>query len=557
MERTEEISQTLKLAEKSDRACAPEPEEPAPSDQSEAGEVENIAAGLNRFPDIKLPGVKTEVDPKAKSGTPGRLPPSAACDRSFAHLLSFWSTLTHRKRTIGWLSSLVALLAIGAWFIDRCNTEKAYRHYVDQAQVAKLENQQLHANLAWSKALEEATKLGDNPKTLGDIYMELAKTAVDRGIAQGASVKPASLESVPTDLIMLDSTQDIRRAIQLYRMVPNTVLPQIEANKLLLERLPIPVYERDFDVTENHHLARDFPKALEQQKKNLGVQSLSVYSKLMKILPQGRGPDNRLKVNASLRTLQDSQLTPEEVTPLISAVAYFEFESDFESKIAQNKRLEAILQASCARTGHSSHDYQYMIDLANKEFAKKDFLSAYYLLWKCQGIRDSAQTREKIRRCYLELCPITLNEEKETFRVLDELLRLHASAFGMKNHKITDVLRFRAVACTKTGRFDEAEGIRKEIISRVAVDPLSEIPFEGGYMPIDYSVKQTTECDLLKLYIVAGKFKEAREFYKSLCQRNTHTSELDEEFLKLCVKASWLNDPLLKEAIHRQNGNEY
>ncbi len=495
-------------------------------------------SALAHFPDIKLPGEQTRTAESTENK------PAAANGR-------FQLTPVLRQRLF--LVSIIVLfgvLALGAnWLSERSKSEKAFRHYVNEAQLAQVSFDNYKQVAAWRGAIAEATKLGDSPKALGDLYMELSKS----------DYLPKGIEHLEEPKLTIDPQvhEDLRRALALYKKEPYTQLQQIIAIERLYYGLPLEQDPLDYPVAWSNT-----KQALKEARQSLRQGKITRTAKIyadIEISSQGRFREEgeQAEVETFLRKhVKSSRI--EDVMPLASAMLQWSVKSSLEDQVSEAKYDNARIDDAIDKSGHTSSDYEFTKKLADSMFQKKDYCSATQAYWRCQAIKDTSGVRDQIRLCYLNQHHVTPEVAVEADQLMTELVELHKQAFGESSTEMTAALDLYAWECELTGNFDKAEMLRTAILARSTLEKVPAIRYSKYYTAmLDSDPKVSAQRDLLSLYTREGKFKEARAFYQRTSSKSNKLNRLDYAFIDLCSKANWLEDSAVRRlvALNRKSGN--
>jgi hypothetical protein len=485
---------------------------------------------LTHFPDVKLPG-NQGLNAQGKNGNDGK---------SVNRVLT--DSLVVRKRLFVALGIAAFVLTfLGTkWIADRSQSEKAFRHYVDQAQLAQVDFDMDKQVAAWRAAIAEATRLGDHPKAIGDLYMQLAKC--DR--TRPKSMKEFGQPKLAADPKVIDNLQ---RAMALYKKEPYTQLQQIMVCRSMLYELPIGLAPYDMPIQDSetkrllqtaHHYRKVGNVALAAKTyADIENNSEARYSQSIAV----DDPETYL------RTIKSSKI--EEVVPLASALLRWSSSNTCESRIESAKYYNARIDSAIANAGHRTGDYDFTRALADKMFQQRDYSSACQLYLRCQAIKDSPLVRRQIQRCYASEHPVSAEVAVETARVLAELLDLHKEAYGPNSSEVTSALDLCASGFESIGNFDRAESLRKEILERCNSSKETLVRYGSYRAWFEANPRLYAESSLLKLYTTEGKVKEARDLYFKSRSSSSDLNSLDFEFVDLCSRVNWLRDPMIPQLV--------
>ncbi len=505
-------------------------------------ESESIAEiGLNRFPDVKLPDIKIPERQRAdhtRSKAPGKR--LALQAKSPRHVLPIIVLLL-----------AAGILALGANVLaERSRTETAYRNFVDQAQLAQINQDPNKAAVCWRAAIERATKLGDGHKELGDMYLQLAKA--DCRIAFGV---PIDYSSNPKRAQLLK--QDLQKAIKQYRITPNSTLPQIEAQLQLLEAMPVWVINTDFDDFDLLKLktARRLASALRKQGKI--AEAAKEYIECMRhghlrALYGARDEVLWREIESFVTDLKPGDHNANDALALAYAVVYFTQSQNTNDGFKSMSEGIALLAKALKNSGHHLFDYLSTKSLADQMFNKGDYSAASVGYWRCQGMKDSAAVRERLRQCFLRIHPVPSTAMSEILPILDELKRLHTSAFGADSRQVTSILEYYGNAYLKTGDFENAVKTRREILNRKLADTNTEPDYDPRQPITSSNVVSKAYESLIGVYILEGKFTEARSIYQEIPKTvmlNDIGGDLDNQYVETCSRAGWLYDAKIYKSL--------
>lgn len=490
------------------------------------------SAGLAGFPDIKLP--RTHVFDSADND---------------GFFFTNFRSITKQRSLLFLIVGVLFVIAICAssanWLICRTQNEKAFRQYLDEAQLLRLEQEGLdyeskkaltvltvRENNAWRNAVMIGTKLGENPRVLGDLYMKVAET--DSGkpymISAGGSVEE----------------EHVAKAIQCYKSAPNATLPLITAYRRLVE---VVLSERNILFGDDADKILKRPMEEVRRLRSAGQLSaaLKVFAKLLSLPTAGSllGNPYRVETSALLKDMKNSRLSVEAVLPVVSGLV----DSNDTDQVEIRSLLKTIFSTACERAGHSETDYQFMKGLGDRMFASEQYGQAYFLYLRCQGMMDSPQVRIQISNCYAKLHEVSPAVRNKVDQAFDELLRLNSQAFGRESKQVIEVFDRYASAYETMGYLDQAQEMRKQIYSRLMpnrCDYSTEYTnFEAGKEASDFAKVQ-----LLRLYARAGKFAEGRRIYDEVA--GTEVSfYADRAFNDLRARANWSTVQHRKRAVAR------
>ncbi|MBS2000300.1 MAG: hypothetical protein JST44_02280, partial [Cyanobacteria bacterium SZAS LIN-5] len=207
---TEEVAQQVNLVQQADESLAAPAEEQCVSPQNY--EVVPNKSGLEKFPNIEIPGmaltpIASGVNPLHTAYSIVRIAPKFGPHSLFMTVVC----------------ALAVGLVVYEWVYNRSETEKSFRSNVDQAQLSALNDDEKRAVTSWRAAIENAISLGDNPKLIGDLYMETAKSECN---ALHVLKSPEESKTLRQQIF-----EDLHNALALYEKARFTILPQIQAHE--------------------------------------------------------------------------------------------------------------------------------------------------------------------------------------------------------------------------------------------------------------------------------------------------------------------------------------
>ncbi|RTL38509.1 MAG: hypothetical protein EKK48_21625 [Candidatus Melainabacteria bacterium] len=438
--------------------------------------------------------------------------------------------------------ALAVALIVYQWLHNRSETEKLFRYYVDQAQLSALNGHDNKAVSAWRDAIENAIALGDNPKLIGNLYLEKAKSEI---AASKALTKPTEVETSRQQII-----GDIQRALTHYQKDSFTTLAQIQAQELLLSILP--VYTERF-VSDEEQVRIDERRATAEKLLKEGKQSeaLKVFTEVV-IASKGL---TRAALEDDIKQLMTRRSNPrtnaEELFPITSALFTYQICASAQTTVEEGQSLNLLLDQALKASGHAKDDYQYLKKLGDRMFVKANYHGANLAYWRCQALKDSAEVREHLKFCYLKLHPTKTEDSQAAISAVVELIRLNVKAFGQDSKQVTGAVERHAELLESTGNFEEAETRRRTVFDRIVADKSGQ-PFYDRYGQIISDPARQAEDAIMKLYVTEGKFKEALAWYRERQPQSDQMTEMDFTFVDLCTKANWLSDPMLEEVIERE-----
>lgn len=491
--------------------------------------------GLARFPDIKIPNVRTSPHQDTGGASAGD-----------SNLLSkAWSIVKRRFAIALVIGAFAAIALASKWLIERSKTENAFRHYVDQAQLAQLETRctrpatdrnqasrqiEERENAAWKGALAEAIKLGSNSRVLGDLAVKVAATD---------PAEPLECDDVTAE------EADLYKAIRFYRMTDNTLLPQIQTNWMLIESMS-PTWESTSLSITDKQLDQSLLKVQQLQKQGSVREALKIFVPLIQSVSAGKLLINPYlpKTQALLADMRTAHLSVEDIMPVVAVLNDLNFGFDTELQMSIAKDLDAALNAACIRAGHTSRDYQFMKSVGDKMFAQHLYGSACSAYLRCQGWHDSEEVRELIRESYEKIHHRSPGFQKRCVQVLDDLLKLNIRGFGPASSQVTDVLERYASTYEKNGNLEMAEKVRQKIIQKLSTGQ-STYSYEHGIFKAGKEAQDAANIGLMRLYTLEGKFPQARQIYLKL--RNPSVSwHANCALGELRRTACWFEDPVLQ-----------
>lgn len=498
--------------------------------QAQNSEIAQAKNGLQNFPDIKIPGMTKpplalEMNPRGKKLSLIRIAP-------FGPHLPFITAVL----------ALAGALFVYEWLYNRSEIEKSFRYYVDQAQLSALNGDDKKAISAWGNAIESATALGDTAKLIGNLYMEKAKSEI---AASNDLKQPNEIEASRRQII-----KDLEQALTRYKRASFSTLAQIQAQELLLSTLPL--YTESF-VTDEEITRIDERRTAAEKLLREGRQSgaLKIFTEAV-IASRGL---TQAALEHDIKQLMTKRFTSrtsvEDLLPITSALFTNQICASAQIRIEEGHKLNLQLDQALKASGHLKDDYQYLKALGDRMLKQANYHAANLAYWRCQGIKDSAEVREHLKFCYLKLHPTKPEDGQAAIDSVVELIRLKVKAFGPDSKEVTGAIRKHAEVLESTGNFEKAEIRRLTILDRIIGDK-SAGPFYDRYGGIiDDPVKQA-ESEIMSLYVIEGKFKEALAWYRQRQPQSDQVTEMDFTFVDLCTKANWLSEPMIKKVIERE-----